>query len=235
MPVKMTLVLSGRTLGRHEFTDDFKRLRIGRNEDCDIQIDNLGVSRVHCEIVRKPGFVQLRDLQSGNGTFVNGKRVQTHNLNSGDVISLGKYTLHYESDLSEGPADVGGLGARDGMMTLALDAAQIARRHREEQGKSRGYLAVEGGKELILDKSLTVIGREIDADLQVSGWFCPRVVAVIVRDENGFRLLDVSNKGTKVLVNGRPRQDTSLNDNDEVVIQSLKATFRRGLPVGARV
>lgn len=234
MPVKLTLVLSGRTLSRHEFGDDFKRLRIGRNEDCDVQIDNLGVSRVHCEILRKPGFVQLRDLQSGNGTFVNGKKVQAHNLNSGDVISLGKYTLHYEAELSDEQSDPSLTGARDGMMTLAMDAATLARRHREEQGRSRGHLAIPGRPDVILDRALTVIGREPDADVQVSGWFCPRVVAVIVRDEQGFRLLDVSPRGKAVRVNGRHRLDAVLNDNDELELQGTQAVFRRGMPVGAR-
>ena len=63
MATRLTLILSGRTLQRHEFKE-FDRLVVGRNEDCDVPIDNLGISRQHCEIVRRPGYVQLRDLES---------------------------------------------------------------------------------------------------------------------------------------------------------------------------
>src|SRR5687767_14373455 len=95
MSVRLTLVLSGRTVERFEFDDSFTRLKVGRAEDCEVRIDNLGVSRHHCEIARQNGFVVLRDLQSNNGTFVNGNKVEAHNLNTGDVITIGKYSLEF--------------------------------------------------------------------------------------------------------------------------------------------
>src|SRR5438046_5191695 len=93
MPMKLTLTLSGRTLERFELDKD--SVKIGRNEDCDVTIDNLGVSRYHAEIVQKDGFYVLRDLKSNNGTFVNGRRVDNYNLNDGDEISIGKFTIAF--------------------------------------------------------------------------------------------------------------------------------------------
>ena len=96
MPVKLTLTLSGRTLERFEFPDSVERIRMGRSEDCEITIDNLGVSRYHAEVLRKEGGLYvLRDLRSNNGTFVNGRRVDAHNLNAGDEISIGKFTISF--------------------------------------------------------------------------------------------------------------------------------------------
>ena len=123
MPVKLTVVLSGRTISRHEFKD-FQRLKVGRNEDCDVFIDNLGVSRVHCEIVKKPGFVQLRDMQSGNGTFVNGKQITTYNLNSGDLISLGE--RHARRFGLPDLAGTESVGRRPGMIGDTIDVERVA-------------------------------------------------------------------------------------------------------------
>src|SRR4051812_20310837 len=93
MPMKLILTLSGRTLERYEF--DKESVKIGRNEDCEVTIDNLGVSRYHAEIVQKDGFYVLRDLKSNNGTFVNGRRIENYNLNDGDEISIGKFTISF--------------------------------------------------------------------------------------------------------------------------------------------
>jgi pSer/pThr/pTyr-binding forkhead associated (FHA) protein len=52
------------------------------------------VSRIHCRLVALPGGeLEVRDLESTNGTFVNGKRVQTAKLVSGDRILIGKVEL----------------------------------------------------------------------------------------------------------------------------------------------
>src|SRR3989442_832182 len=79
----------------HEEDNDFVVHLLGRLEDCDVTIDNLGVSRYHSEILQKDGFYVLRDLKSNNGTFVNGKRVDNYNLNDGDEISIGKFTISF--------------------------------------------------------------------------------------------------------------------------------------------
>jgi len=233
VPTKLTLILSGRTLQRHEFKE-YDRIRIGRNDDCEVPIDNLGISRYHCEIVKKPGFVQLRDLESGNGTFVNGSRITNYNLNSGDLISLGKFTLRYEADDDPqiGEESLDRLPeAREGIMTLQMDAASLAKKHRQQMSRNRGYLQI-GKRDVILEKSLYTFGKESDADVQLEGWFCPRVVAILIRDETGFRLIDVSPRGKSVSVNGIYKRDTWLNDNDSVVVNRKKMTFHRGLPVG---
>jgi S1-C subfamily serine protease len=70
------------------------RLRIGRGSECElrpVQEGDTTVSRVHAEIVLTPdGAVMLRDAQSRNGTFINGKKVETEaEIRQGDFIVLG--------------------------------------------------------------------------------------------------------------------------------------------------
>jgi hypothetical protein len=236
--IKLTLTLSGRTLERFEFKE-YERLRIGRSEDCEITIDNLGVSRYHAEIVSKDGFNIIRDLRSNNGTFVNGRRIDAHNLNDGDEISIGKFTLTFAGDGASAPpvepAAEAPRGAEDfGGMTMQMDQAALAALQREKASKVRGYLVVQGPggkKNVFLEKSVFVFGKCEDADVKLKGWFTPRKIAIIFRDESGFRLINVTPKGDMVSVNGKPIDDVRLGDNDEILIGTIKMNFMRGVPV----
>ena len=240
MSVKLTLTLSGRTLERFDF-DAVERIRIGRSEDCEVTIDNLGVSRYHAEILRKDdGFYVLRDLRSNNGTYVNGRRVDAHNLNDGDEISIGKFTLAFAGAGAGVEAPAAGAEkpapAQDdfGGMTMQMDQAALAQLQREKASKVRGYLVLEekgGKKNVFLEKSVFVFGKGEQSDVQLSGFFCPRKVAIVFRDESGFRLINVTPKGTGVLVNGKDVDDVRLGDNDELQVRGMKMTFMRGAPV----
>ncbi|MBL4846747.1 MAG: FHA domain-containing protein [Planctomycetes bacterium] len=235
MAYKLTVVLSGRTLSRHELSDDDERVRMGRSPDCEVTIDNLGVSRVHCEIVQKPGYFQLRDLQSGNGTFVNGERVESYNLNQGDVISLGKFTIRFEAEDLPDPSEESGDHMPlmvEGSMTLAMDAATLAKKHKQQATKNRGYFALSTGSEIVLDKAVFSVGKDSEADLELKGFFCPRVVAIVIREESGFRLLDVTNGGRSLKVNGRFKRDSWLKEGDELEVRGTTMVFHRGVPVG---
>lgn len=236
MPMKLTLSLGGRTLERYEF--DKPLIRVGRNDDCDVAIDNLGISRYHSEIIQKDGIYLLRDLQSNNGTFVNGRRITTHALNDGDEISIGKFSIVFAGqsiDLSdvekpkdeEEEEDFGG-------MTMQMDQQALAQLQREKANKIKGYLVIErnGKKEnKMLDQSVFQFGKNDEADVPVTGFFAPRKAALIIRDESGFRLINVANNGKGVWVNGKAIDDVRLADNDEIVVRDIKMRFMRGTPV----
>lgn len=72
-----------------------ERITIGRKPHNDIQIDNLAISGEHAAIVTILNDAFLEDLDSTNGTQVNGQPVKKHFLQNGDVIELGKYRLKY--------------------------------------------------------------------------------------------------------------------------------------------
>jgi ABC-type multidrug transport system ATPase subunit len=67
--------------------------RIGRAVDNDLALDDLRVSRHHAEIVPSNGAFEVRDLGSSNGTFVNGHRISSEQVASGDFIGVGGQTL----------------------------------------------------------------------------------------------------------------------------------------------
>lgn len=67
---------------------------IGRGSDCHVLLENAGVSRNHAKLLRNHGEIKVIDLESGNGTFVNGKQVTEAVLTSGDTLRIGKFSLY---------------------------------------------------------------------------------------------------------------------------------------------
>ena len=66
---------------------------IGRREDCDLRIPLGDVSRKHCSIVKSEQQLEVQDLGSSNGTYVNGERIQKKSLRAGDRLRIG--SLHF--------------------------------------------------------------------------------------------------------------------------------------------
>jgi len=78
-------------------------ITIGRDEDNDLPVDDVKLSRHHCRICRSPeGFV-VEDLDSSNGTYVNGAPTQRHVLGAGDTILIGVTSLNVEWDPEAAP------------------------------------------------------------------------------------------------------------------------------------
>lgn len=77
-----------------EYTFDTDMITVGRDADCDVLIDNAGVSRAHAEIERTEGGVVVRDKGSSNGTWVNDDRIESdHVLGDGDLVRIGKFSI----------------------------------------------------------------------------------------------------------------------------------------------
>jgi FHA domain-containing protein len=65
------------------------RLLVGRHPSCDIVVNEMTVSRHHAQLVHRDGSWVIQDLQSTNGTVLNGKRVGRTVVHPGDVLTLG--------------------------------------------------------------------------------------------------------------------------------------------------
>ena len=78
--------------GRNYAIDGAKAV-LGRSKDCDVQVEDANVSRRHAELRREGSTWWLVDLDSTNGTELNGKRVQRAKLSDGDTITLGATDL----------------------------------------------------------------------------------------------------------------------------------------------
>ncbi len=84
---------------RHEV--DKRRFVLGRSKDCDIQLADPNVSRRHAELRQEGSAYWLIDLDSTNGSQVNGNRTARAKLESGDTITVGSTDLVFDRRLAE--------------------------------------------------------------------------------------------------------------------------------------
>ena len=68
----------------------------GRSPKADIFLDDVTVSRKHCQFIASNGGHIVRDSGSLNGTYVNRERVDSIELHAGDEVQIGKYRLTYQ-------------------------------------------------------------------------------------------------------------------------------------------
>ncbi len=73
-----------------------KQARVGRNDENEIFLVDPSVSRYHALVETEAGFPIVHDLDSTNGSFVNGERVKIARLEPGDTVMFGKTTLRLE-------------------------------------------------------------------------------------------------------------------------------------------
>jgi len=71
------------------------QMTIGRSPDAEVFLDDVTVSRNHALLVRRRDGVYIDDLGSLNGTYVNRRRIESHKLQDGDELQVGKYKLTY--------------------------------------------------------------------------------------------------------------------------------------------
>ena len=92
---------------------------LGRSQGCDLTLDTPDASRRHAEIAALGGAYVVRDLDSTNGTFVNGQRIREHRLQPGDRIGIGRLVIAF---CQVDAALEGGASERDNAKTMvALD------------------------------------------------------------------------------------------------------------------
>ncbi|HUO95109.1 MAG TPA: FHA domain-containing protein [Steroidobacteraceae bacterium] len=229
-----------------EYNMNKERYTIGRLPDNDVRIDNPAVSGHHALIINILNDSFLEDLNSTNGTYVNGKLIKKHALQHGDVITCGHHQLRFvDSQASENEPDefektmVIQPSAAIEERVRAAKAEPVPPAAKAAPGKADGEAAAAApgpvappkaklqvlsgafaGRELELIKALTTLGR-------------PGVqVAAITRRADGFYLVHVDS-GTPddfPLVNGSKigAQARRLTDNDVITLAGVKMGFFTG-------
>ena len=89
--------MTGRT---HELKAD--KTTVGRVEDNMFQIAEPSVSSHHCEVLLRGKEVVVKDLNSTNGTFINGEKISEAPLNPGQILRLGQIEMRLETDAPPG-------------------------------------------------------------------------------------------------------------------------------------
>jgi len=122
------------------------RTSLGRRPYNDIVIDNLAVSGEHAVFEMNGSEVQVEDLHSTNGSYVNGKAVTKQLLQNGDVVEVGKYKIKFVADTDAGSFD------QTMMIQTGSAGPALAARIKVSSGAA-------AGRELLLTKDVTTIGK----------------------------------------------------------------------------
>jgi len=221
---RLVLSLDGQLLAEYNMSRE--RYTIGRLPDNDIRIDNAAVSGHHALIINILNDSFLEDLNSTNGTYVNGKIVKKHALQHGDVVTVGHHALRFVDGETDEPADEfertmvirpNEAAALLGPAASAAPAPSTALGGVLPKAKLQVLSGQFAGRELELIKTLTTLGR-------------PGVqVAAITRRSDGYYIVHVESarEGDYPLVNGTPigPQARRLHDNDVVQLAGVKMGF----------
>src|SRR5439155_708804 len=93
---KLVVVSAGMTGRTHELK--VEKTTIGRVEDNTFQIAEPSVSSHHCEVLLRGSDVVVKDLNSTNGTYINGEKVSESVLKPGQLLRLGQIEMRLETD-----------------------------------------------------------------------------------------------------------------------------------------
>ncbi len=231
---KLVLSFNGDFVKEYELNKEI--LSIGRKPDNDIHIDNLAVSGNHAKILTILNDSFIEDLDSTNGTYVDGDKISKHALQNGESIVIGKHELKYENASAEDGEtefektmiirpDAKGMpeteeADKDIEKSIGKIAADLATAGSSTNGPGAAKLKLMSGantgKELQLTKILTTLGR-------------PGVqVAAITRRPKGYFLIVVdAGKDNKMpLVNDvEIGKQHPLADGDVIEVAGVKMGF----------
>ena len=172
------------------------RVTIGRGRHNDIVIDDRAISAEHAVIVTGDNDAFLEDLNSTNGTMVNGQPIRKHFLQEGDVVELARYRILYLATDAGNEGDSG---------SPAPETPASPRRGEKGIALLKMLNGPEAGKEKVLAKALTTIGR-------------PEArIAILARRADGYYLSSVEGEGG-LSVNGQPLETDARKMTDEDVI-----------------
>ena len=218
---KLVVSLDGVVIKEVQITKD--KTTLGRRPYNDIVIDNLAVSGEHALMQMVGADVFIEDLNSTNGTYINGKAIKRQLLQHNDTVEIGKYKIKYLTEESSdhektsvvrsGPLE-GGRGS-SGFGALAPAAAGAAPAGPDQPpGRIRVLSGAAAGREVALTKAVTTVGK-------------PGVqVASILQRPGGYAFAHVEG-ASRPTVNGTPVSDepVPLQDGDVIELAGTRMQF----------
>jgi len=219
-----------RKLATHQL--DRREFVLGRGEDVDIQIDNPLVSRRHARVCFRDGAWRVEDLDTPNGLYVNGNRVQYQELQPGDRIELGQHFVVFEGsaanlDIATVPDDHHGQVDRE-EPTAVLPPREIESIIRKVRSRTKTHLVIEheGRRwEVALSNATHLVGFDESCDVRLAGsaLFGKQVAELVRQDDGGYAVVSLSSLAP-VRVNGQKVSTGHLEDGDQIQIKG--ATLR---------
>ena len=232
------LILKLKETQIEEFALEKDQIIIGRAKENDIVIDNIAVSRKHAQITRKEdGTYHIRDLNSSNGTFLNGAQIDTsdHALSEGAIIGIAKFELHVKGLSKAAPAPPKAATPEDAEGTMIFDPARRKPAAEPQAGAEPKTIrwpvlsALKGpakGAEYKITKEVTLMGKGSQVDIPAEGWFVSSPHAQITRRGDRFYISPMGGLLSSTKVNGIGiRGEHILKNKDQIEIGNCSFVF----------
>jgi pSer/pThr/pTyr-binding forkhead associated (FHA) protein len=219
--VKLILMSNNNLIGEYPFLQS--SMTIGRQSDNAIVIDNFAVSRRHAKVEKVGSDFVITDLQSTNGTWVNGEQIVSQKLSHGDAIVIGKHVLLFNTSEKEEIGLKAEAADMDQKKTMVLERVQAV--HGTEKVGVLSFIAGSDLGEIEVTKPLIKIGKAVTSDIRLPGLFMAATAATIGRRPTGFILSFVGGV-SRLKVNGEVVRGTAeLNDMDTIQLGRYKFQF----------
>jgi pSer/pThr/pTyr-binding forkhead associated (FHA) protein len=232
------LILKFKEAVLKEYALENEMVTIGRIDDNTIKVDNMAVSSHHAKLIRENGDYVLIDLNSLNGTFVNGQKISKWILKNNDFITIGKHTLVYIDERAPKKSPLSGtseLRSPEGTVMLDMRTQQqLLEEAAAKKGVEKGEELVgaltfisdsEGQGEIDLSKRITMIGKGKEAEIKIKGFFLPNISAVISRRPAGYFLSHSEGRAIPKVNGESVKGQVKLKDGDKIEIAGLKMQF----------
>jgi pSer/pThr/pTyr-binding forkhead associated (FHA) protein len=198
---------------------------LGRRPYNDIVIDNLAVSGEHAVLQMVGAEVFLEDLNSTNGTYINGKAIKKQQLQNGDAIEIGKYKIKFVGDnVAEDFDKTMVVKARPAGQQASQTGVATPSGFAVNAGDSTGFGAFHAAIKVL---SGAASGREVPLTKVVTTIGKPGVaVAAITRRHHGFVVHHVEGAGNPTL-NGSPigKDPMALKNGDLIELAGTQMQF----------
>ena len=216
---RMIVSIDGVVIKEVELTKE--RTTLGRRPYNDIVIDNLAVSGEHAVIHMTDDGVEIEDVGSTNGTYVNAKAVTRQELRNGDIVEVGKYKIRFLQE-AEGENFEKTMLVKPGMVSPSMVAPRAAAAATPQAAVPlsaviRVMSGAAAGREVALLKVVTTIGKPGVA------------VASITKRHQGHVLAHVEGPD-RPLLNGTPMGEApvSLKHGDRITLAGTEMQFEQG-------
>ena len=209
MPL-ITVSIDGVTIKEIQLTKD--RTTLGRRPYNDIVIDNLAVSGEHAVLQMSGADVVLEDLNSTNGTYINGKAVKKQPLQNNDIIEIGKYRIKFAHDGQSGHGEKTTVINAGSVVPSATGSESITTAPNAAIQVLSGAAA---GREMQLVKMMTTIGK------------LGAAVIAITRQSHGYVVALMESTETIPTINGSPigPEAVNLNHGDLLELAGTQMRF----------
>ena len=220
------LILTPTVGPRQEFSLAKATVTLGRATNSDVILEDRNVSRSHTVLKCDELGCELVDLGSANGTRVNGVRVDRASLKPGDIITIGKNTLHFEADNPAADVETCIETPQDLETNLAETPLQV---HLEETGEPRLTVHLPGRTwDVSLARDTITIGRRPESDIVIESAYVSRQHARIERRGDSFLIRDLGgNVGT--WLGDRRLTEYTFRPGD--TIRFVRLTFEEALTI----